>query len=211
MNADSSTITITTSDGITLEADTHVPLRARLVAVLCHPHPQYGGERHNNVVTALWRALPVANVAVVRFDFRGVGGSGGRSEGGAAERADVHAALDLAATLVPGAPLLLAGYSFGADVALTVDDPRLAGWFVAAPPLRVFPAEDYVAAGDPRPVCICAPEHDQYAPPEVARAATAGWASTSVVVVPEADHFLHGATAVVADHAVAFTATLLGA
>jgi alpha/beta superfamily hydrolase len=208
-SASTSTTTFTTSDGVVLEADVVVPPDAGLIAVLCHPHPQYGGERHNNVVTALWLALAAAGVAVVRFDFRGAGGSGGRSGGGEPERSDVRAAIELAAALVPSAPVLLAGYSFGADVALTVDHPAVAAWFVVAPPLRMFGDDAYAAATDPRPVLLCAPERDQYSPPDVARAATVGWAATTVVPIPGADHFLQGGTAFVADQAVAFAATLL--
>lgn len=222
MNAESSTtgeprsVALTTDDGVRLAADLWAPPGATLAAVVCHPHPQYGGDRHNNVVAALWRALPAAGVACVRFDFRGAGGSDGEHGGGAAERLDVRAAIHAAAALVAGVEaggdagrVVLCGYSFGADVALTVADDRLVGWFAVAPPLRLFDPGDYVAATDDRPVLVAAAEHDQFAPPPVAVATVAGWRTTTVVEVPMADHFFAGATHVAAEHAVTFARRFL--
>jgi len=179
------TISLTTADGIVLAADLARPAAPRAAAVLCHPHPAYGGDRHNIVVDALFRALPAAGIAALRFDFRGAGGG---------EQDDVLAALDRLAGDVAGVPLWLVGYSFGADVALGVDDPRLAGWVAVAPPLR-FGSPPVPAAGDPRPALLLVPEQDAYSPPERTRAATAAWPTVTVEVVPMADHFLAGAGA----------------
>jgi alpha/beta superfamily hydrolase len=177
------------------------PDAARAAAPLCHPHPAYGGDRHNIVVDALFRALPAAGVAALRFDF---GPGAGRPAGDGDARADVAAALDrLAAELGEGVPLWLVGYSFGADVALSVDDPRVRGWAAVAPPLR-FGGTPVPAGGDPRPVLVLVPEHDQYSPPERAAAATGAWPAVTVEVVPMADHFLAGATDRVAAAVVAF-------
>jgi alpha/beta superfamily hydrolase len=182
------TISLTTADGIVLAADLALPAAPRAAAVLCHPHPAYGGDRHNIVVDALFRALPAAGLAALRFDFRGAGGG---------EQDDVLAALDRLAGDVPGVPLWLVGYSFGADVALGVDDPRLAGWVAVAPPLR-FGSPPVPAGGDPRPVLVLVPEHDAYSPPDRIRPATDAWPAVTVEVVPMADHFLVGAAAGVA-------------
>jgi len=181
-------ISLTAPDGTVLAGDLARPAGARAAAVLCHPHPAYGGDRHNVVVDALFRALPAAAVAALRFDFRGAG---------AGEQEDVLAALDRLAAEVPGVPLWLVGYSFGADVALGVDDPRAAGWVAVAPPLR-FGGTPAPAQGDPRPVLVLVPEHDAYSPPERTRAATASWPAVTVEVVPMADHFLAGAAGSVA-------------
>jgi len=182
------TISLTAADGTVLAADLAVPAAPRAAAVLCHPHPAYGGDRHNIVVDALFRALPAAGIAALRFDFRGAGGG---------EQDDVLAALDRLAGDVPGVPLWLVGYSFGADVALGVDDPRLAGWVAVAPPLR-FGSPPVPAAGDPRPALVLVPEHDAYAPPDRIGPATDAWPAVTVEVVPMADHFLVGAAADVA-------------
>ena len=92
----------------------------------------------------------------------------------------------------PEAPLVVAGWSFGADVSLALDDAAIAGWCPIAPPLRVVPATEMPAGADPRPKLVLSPEHDQFNPPASARERTAAWANTEVREVPGADHFLWG-------------------
>lgn len=189
-------ISLLTADGQTLAADIAVPPAPRAAAVLCHPHPAYGGDRRNIVVDALFRALTGAGVACVRFDFRRAARAANGE--GVAERADVVAALHRLATQVDEAlPLFLVGYSFGADVALAVGDARHAGWVTVAPPFR-FSGQPRPGRGDGRPVLVLAPEHDQFAPPSWVARATAGWPAVTVEAVPMADHYLAGATAHVA-------------
>lgn len=179
--------------GVTLAGDLALPAEPAAAAVVCHPHPAYGGDRHNTVVDAVFRALPARGIAALRFDFRPGAGSGG-----AGAEDDVVAALDrLVAEVGPAVPVWLAGYSFGADVALAVADPRHRGWAAVAPPLR-FGGRPAPAAGDRRPVLVVVPEHDQFSPPAAARAATAAWPAVEVTVAPRADHFLAGASAAVA-------------
>jgi alpha/beta superfamily hydrolase len=198
----STACTIASSDGTVLAAridrpPAAVPLRG--VAAIAHPHPQFGGDLHNNVVGALLRGLLGADVASVRFNFRGVGASGGSPSGGERERDDYLAALDAAVALDTAAPLFACGYSFGADVALTCSLPAIAAWIVVAPPLRVFADDRYVAAVDARPKHIIAGVHDQHASPDVVRAATAGWRNVHVHVVEMADHFFAATTRRVAE------------
>ncbi len=160
--------------------------------LLCHPHPLYGGDRFAPVVDVLYRRLPAQGVAVLRFDFRGVGSSGGSHGGGVDEQLDVVAALAALADAVPDVPVVLGGWSFGADVSLAVADERHHGWFAVAPPLSVVDAEAMAAPSDPRPKALAVPEHDQFNPPERANAVTASWVNAEVTVVPGADHFLAG-------------------
>jgi uncharacterized protein len=183
--------TLRTGDGVILEAEQTVPADARGAAGVAHPHPQYGGSMHDAVAMAIDRALVALGVATVRFAFRGTAGSGGTHSGGPDERLDVLAALDRAAALAPDSPLLACGYSFGADVTLACADDRTTAWLVAAPPLRMF--DDFVAATDSRPKHLFVAAHDQYTPPEAARALTLGWANTTIHVVESADHFFRGA------------------
>jgi alpha/beta superfamily hydrolase len=140
----------------------------------------------------LFERLPAEGVACLRFNFRGVEGSEGSHGDGVAERMDVVAAIDILAAITEGWPLVLAGWSFGADTSLAVNDERVAGWCAVAPPLRVVKTEDMVAAGDPRPKLLVVPEHDQFRSPGSAQEATAEWKNTRLVVVPGADHFFVG-------------------
>src|SRR5215472_2161372 len=89
-------------------------------AVVCHPHPLYGGSMYNNVVEAALEAMWRLGWATLRFNFRGVGRSEGEHGGGAGETDDAAAAVRfLAGELAIGPQkILLAGYSFGAMAAL---------------------------------------------------------------------------------------------
>lgn len=96
-------------------------------AVVCHPHPLHGGTMRNNVVHRTARGLHDAGLAVLRFNFRGVGGSEGVHDGEGAEEEDLAAALSYLGTQVPGVPLWAAGFSFGSRtvVGLAPRDERI--------------------------------------------------------------------------------------
>jgi alpha/beta superfamily hydrolase len=147
------------------------------------------------VISELFRALPGAGVTTVRFNFRGVEGSTGAWSAGSGERADVAAAVALGATLEPARPLVLAGWSFGADMALSTHDARIAGWFGVAPPLRYTTDADLEAVGsDPRPKLLALGEHDEVRPAEEVAAIARTWVDAAVVIVPGASHFFVGRT-----------------
>jgi hypothetical protein len=163
---------------------------------------------HDAVAMTLDRALVTAGVATVRFAFRGTGGSGGTHSGGPDERLDVLAALERAASLANGLPLLACGYSFGADVTLATAHDAVAAWVAVAPPLRVFDFDDSDVARDPRPKHLFIAEHDQYNSPEAARALTVDWANTTLHVIAFADHFFHGAHRQLSSEVAAVVSTL---
>jgi uncharacterized protein len=94
--------------------------QARLAALVCHPHPLFGGTMHNKVVYQAAKSLDALGLPVLRFNFRGAGMSGGTHDQGRGEQGDVKAALDFLAAEFPGAPLLVAGFSFGCWVGTTV-------------------------------------------------------------------------------------------
>jgi alpha/beta superfamily hydrolase len=75
---------------------------------------------------------------------------------------------------------------------------RVAGWFAAAPPLRVIDPATMAAAGDPRPKLVAVPERDQFRPPAEASSILASWPATRLEVVKGADHFFVGRTQVLA-------------
>ncbi|MDH3682045.1 MAG: hypothetical protein OEV40_19075, partial [Acidimicrobiia bacterium] len=100
---------IETTDGVSLEAEAAAPGDGPPpsgAVVACHPHPLYGGSMHANVVDALFRTLPGLGAAVLRFNFRGAGSSGGIHDEGRAERLDVEAAVAAAKERWPGSPVL---------------------------------------------------------------------------------------------------------
>jgi alpha/beta superfamily hydrolase len=160
-------------------------------AVLLHPHPSYGGDQHNIVIEALWRACAAAGMEAARFDFA--------SDDVAACGAQAREAL---AGLSPDGPRFVVGYSFGAIVASTLDDAEVAGWALIAPAgaRGVAPI-----AADPRPKLVLLPEHDQFGAPDLD-----GWAATTVEPVPGADHFFVGSAAAVADRVVSWMGAQAG-
>ena len=189
-------ITMSTPDGETLEGEiARAEPRARAMCVLCHPHPQYGGSMRSLVISELFRALPPAGITTMRFNFRGVEQSTGSWTAGEGERRDVAAAVDLGATLEPDRPLVLAGWSFGADMALATTDDRIAGWYAIAAPLRYTTESDLTRiTDDPRPKLLALAEHDEVRPATEVAARAEGWTDTDVVVVPGASHFFVGRT-----------------
>ena len=86
------------------------------VAVVCHPHPLGGGTMHNKVVYRAAAGLLDAGLAVLRFNFRGVGNSTGAHDDGDGEKDDVRDALDYLSENYPNLPITLAGFSFGSRV-----------------------------------------------------------------------------------------------
>jgi len=101
--------------------------RPPMAAVLCHPHPLFGGTMHNKVIYQTAKSLDALGLAVLRFNFRGAGTSAGVHDRGRGEQGDVRAALDFLANEFPSVPLLLAGFSFGCWVGLRVgcEDKRV--------------------------------------------------------------------------------------
>jgi hypothetical protein len=174
------------------------PGAPRAGVVVCHPHPQYGGDMENAVVVAVARALVGVGVAALRFDF-------GPWSGGTEELDDARAALAAIAERLPaGTPLALAGYSFGAWVALAVAAGGAPVRAVAAvaPPLAFF---DWTFLDDVAgPVRFVVGDRDQYCPldrlEDVVRRSDGRFV---LDVVPGADHFLAGDDADVGRRVVA--------
>ena len=189
-------------DEIALEGTLFSPDRQEPspAVVICHPHPQFGGDMHNNVVSAVVDALVERDIAAIRFNFRGVGGSGGRHDNGDGEQADVRAALDHASTLpaVAGDRIGLAGYSFGAGMAAAVAADAAAGKRVPALALIALP----LGAGDdrasaptayPNPVLLIAGSNDQGCPEDaLGELASSLGDAAETRIVAGADHFWFG-------------------
>ena len=202
-----SLVEFVTADGIELTGDLALPASPRAAAIVCHPHPSYGGNRHDHVVAALFAALPAVGVAALRFDFRAEFG------GGVAEVADAAAAVEsvraeLLRLEVPECPVIASGYSFGAMVALALDPTTtpLAGKLLVAPPLSVMALPATVDV----PTLVLTPEHDQFTPPAAADPIVERWERATLETIPMADHFLHGRTAPMVDAALGWIDRLLG-
>ncbi len=106
------------------------------VAVLCHPLPTAGGSMDNKVVTTLARAFALLGAHSLRFNFRGVGHSAGTFDEGRGEADDLAAVIAAARARLPGHALWLAGFSFGAAIALRAAEQRQAALLVTvAPPV----------------------------------------------------------------------------
>jgi uncharacterized protein len=112
--------------------------RIRAAVVFGHPHPMYGGTMHTKAVYQGAKGLGRIGCAVLRFNFRGVGGSAGTFDQGEGEVEDFRAALDAMAARYPGIPLWAAGFSFGSWVALETgaQDPRVSVLIGIAPPVK---------------------------------------------------------------------------
>ena len=188
-------IELKTADGVTLEAEVSMPPAApRCGVVLCHPHPQYGGTMRSIVISALFDALPTQGVACLRCNFRGVEASEGTHDFGNLERVDAETAVAALTERLPtDIPLILTGWSFGADMALSVRDARVNAWMAIAPPL-VMVHDIHGLAADPRPKLLALAQHDEYRDPAEVTELAEPWANTDVHVVGGASHFFVGRT-----------------
>ena len=110
--------------------------------ILCHPHPQYGGDMHNRVITTALESAHEEGFSTLRFNFRGVGASGGSYSEGIGEREDVEVAIEFlhSKQKEPDLPLILLGYSFGAwaGIPVAVKDECIKGVVAISPPLEIY-------------------------------------------------------------------------
>ena len=159
------------------------------------------------VISELFRTLPAAGVSCLRFNFRGVGTSTGTHDDGDGERLDVRAAVE---AFVPttAAPLIVLGWSFGADVMLSVCEPEIAGWIAVAPPLRFGRGSESVAQ-DSRPKLVLLAEHDEFRDATEVESETAEWINTTTATIPGASHFFVGRTDRLAELTLAWIERLL--
>jgi hypothetical protein len=193
------------ADGLKLEGVLTTPAAATRAAVICHPHPQYGGTMDNHVVVAAADALARAWVATLRFNFRGVGASQGRYDNGRGEAADALAGVKFLSDRVGTRAVTLAGYSFGAMVALRAahDSEAVASVVAIAPPLAMFDAS--FLDDSTKPHLFVLGDDDQYCPMHSMQAHLRSLpAQTAFVAIAGADHFFFGYEAQVADAVVRF-------
>jgi alpha/beta superfamily hydrolase len=178
------------------------------VAVICHPHPPDGGSMHNKVVSTLAKAFTDSGYIAVRFNFRGVGASGGRYDRGVGELADCRTVIDWVLAQRPQSPLALAGFSFGAWVAL-----KAAEFYSPARMVSIAPPVGFRDFGDVRPPSCpwlaVQGEADEIVPP----AGVLAWLhaqnpAPEIVAMPEASHFFHGKLVPLREHVKRFLQAL---
>ena len=177
-----------------LEAVLEQPAAERPIgaAVVCHPHPQHGGTMHNKVAHTLARAFVGKGFSALRFNFRGTEGSQGEYDRGFGELDDALAAIEWMRRMQPGSPVWLAGFSFGAAIAIRAAVVNPVDGLVS-----VAPAVYRFARGlDQQPRCpwlIVQGDEDELV--EVDE--TIEWVNTlepgpELLVFDGAEHFFHG-------------------
>jgi uncharacterized protein len=175
-----------------LEAQLEEPETAepRLAAVVCHPHPVYGGTMHNKVVYRIARGVRRAGIVVLRFNFRGVGQSTGEHGNLIGEIEDARAALAWLRDGYPDLPYALAGFSFGSRVITRLGCESAEARFLLA---IGFPtgagSADYLQHCPVPKVCIQS-THDQYGPRPELESHFETWAEPKQLIwIEAADHF----------------------
>jgi uncharacterized protein len=166
------------------------PARAALV---CHPHPLFGGTMHNKVVFQTAKALHSGGFPVLRFNFRGVGQSVGEHDRGRGEAEDVRAAIDYLAQEFPALPIVLAGFSFGSVMGLWVGcaDARVQELIGLGVPAN--DSDLSFLKNCAKPKLIIQGGSDQYgAKDRVEHLFQEIPGPKKLVFVPEADHFFTG-------------------
>ena len=177
-------------------------------AVVCHAHPLHGGMMHFKVVFRAAKALQEQGLAVLRFNFRGVGRSEGVHDDGNGEQEDARAALTELERRFPATPLVLGGFSFGSVVALRVAarDARVRAVFALGFPLVRF-GDASVLRGPSQPRLFVQGERDEYGAGETLRALVEPLPPPrELVVVPGASHFFDGQLDAVQDAVSAWAA-----
>ena len=165
-------------------------------AVVCHPHPVYGGTMHNKVVYHAAKALNGCGLPVLRFNFRGAGRSEGKHDDGRGEVEDVRAALDWLDREFHR-PLVFAGFSFGAGVGLRAacSDARVSALIALGLPIAAADRTyDYGFLSEcAKPKLFISGTRDEFGPrAEIERVAAGATEPKKLVLVEGADHFFEG-------------------
>jgi uncharacterized protein len=171
--------------------------QATHAAVVCHPHPLFGGTLHNKVVFHTMKALNALGMPVLRFNFRGAGLSAGEHDKGHGEQEDVRTALDWLDREFH-LPLVFAGFSFGAAIGLRVacPDPRVRILIGLGTPVAVVDGRSYnfdFLSTCTKPKLFVSGERDQFGPKALLEAQFAALPEPKkLVIISAADHFFEG-------------------
>ena len=161
-----------------------------VTALVCHPHPLYGGTMHNKVTHRVAATLFARGAAVVRFNFRGVGRSEGKHDRGLGEAEDSRALLEWLRQRHAGIPAWIAGFSFGSWVASRVAaaESGVARLILVAPPVHTQTFEELRTCIVPK--LVLQGTADEVCKPENLARVFPGWAEPKrLVEVEGASHF----------------------
>jgi uncharacterized protein len=187
-----------TVDGVSLEGEIRQPETPPAgSAVVCHAHPRHGGSKDHPILWALRNDLASRGFVVLAFNFRGTMRSAGTYGAGHAETKDVDAAIGRVRGEAAG-PILVCGWSFGANVALreALTDDRVSALALIGLPLEPADVEIPPTPGPSelraftRPTLLLAGEGDVYCPRPRLEALARTMPEAEVVIVPGTDHFL---------------------
>lgn len=165
----------------------------RMAALVCHPHPLYGGTMHNKVVYRMARGLRRAGLVVLRFNFRGVGTSEGEHGNLTGEMEDARVALEWLRSRYPALPFALAGFSFGSRVITRVGCAAAEAAFLMAVgfPTQMGDVEFLETCGVPK--IFVQSTHDQFGPRAELELAFARFAEPKQLIwIESSDHFFSG-------------------
>lgn len=180
--------------------------------VVCHPHPQYGGDMRNSIVVAVIHGLLAEGVAALRFNFRGAGRSTGTYSEGAGEQEDALASFAALSEhdCIDSHRLGLAGYSFGAGVALSIAPhlPQARGVAVIAPPTQSLSRPDILSYEKPK--LIVAGDMDPFSSREDIQVLVRRMEGEAHLrILAGADHFLEGHEGKIGESVGSFFTSLL--
>jgi len=162
--------------------------------LVLHPHPQYGGNMSSSVVKAVVRAGQQGGLTTLRINFRGVGRSEGEFAHGIGEQEDVEAAMKFMDRELGTKAKILAGYSFGASVALAYchrPNHKVDHLYLIAPPPFLLPENLSLEIPVTRKILLG--EHDQIAPSETVKSMVSPKKRKNLLlVIRDTDHFFMG-------------------
>ncbi len=167
--------------------------RPPIAAVVCHPHPLFGGTMHNKVVYQVAKSLDAAGIPVLRFNFRGAGLSEGEHDRGRGEKDDVRAAFDFLSGEFPSVPLLAAGFSFGCVAGLRAgcEDSRVSQLIGLGLPVNSTDVSFLSHCSKPK-LFVHGSDDEHGAIEKVKTLVASLPGENHLVVVEDADHFFKG-------------------
>lgn len=164
----------------------------RGIMIVCHPHPLHGGTMQNKVVHTLARSGQALGLASLRFNYRGVGQSAGEYDEGKGETDDLLAVIDWLDEQFPAIPIWLAGFSFGAYVAMSASTRRHTEQLVTVAPAVNLLRFEGIKLPD-CPWLLIMGDKDEIVPFATVTDWLAGLAQPpETVYFPETGHFFHG-------------------